>query len=269
MLQKVFMDHLQRTVKIVVPPRRIISLCPSITETVLALNPPGQVVGRTRYCIHPEETVKSITAVGGTKKVDFDLIDQLQPDLIIAEKEENPKEVVETLEKKYPVYVVNVENMDDALKMITDLGSILGCMETATQMTEVVSSKWKALLRPSKTYRVAYLIWRKPYMAVSSDTFIHCVLEGLGFDNVFSYYPGRYPEINVEDLKNQNPDFIFLSSEPFPFKETHIKELKDQYEAASSVLVDGEMFSWYGVRMLEATHYFSWLMKVLEGKIQA
>ncbi len=265
MSEKMLQDHLQRTVTIHDPPTRIISLCPSITETLYALQLLDRIVGRTRYCIHPAEEVSRAAVVGGTKQINMDAVDLLKPDLIIAEKEENPKEMIEQLASRYPVYVTNVENFEDALKMIADLGILCARGAEAEIMVKHISESFQIIPSADKPIKVAYVIWNNPYMAAGRTTFINSNLELCGFHNVFKQRPERYPVITVEDLRNSEPDLILLSSEPYPFQEKHRDELARQQLEARTVLVDGEYFSWYGVRMIDAASYFQQLILSLKG----
>jgi len=246
-----FIDDLNRKIEVPTPPQKVISLCPSITETLIELD--INVIGRTKFCIHPKEKIQQIQIVGGTKSVHYDRIHHLKPDLIICEKEENTPEIVETLEKQYPVYVVNVESWKDGLKMMTNFGKIF--------QQEKKIDEWLKLLPESpptivQKKRVAYLIWKEPLMTVGKTTYINDVLNSLGFINPFENRPERYPQISFEELQSAELDFLFLSSEPFPFKDKHIQEFKQNLPDVHIQIVDGEMFSWYGVRMIRAIDYF-------------
>ncbi|QYY44361.1 ABC transporter substrate-binding protein [Aneurinibacillus thermoaerophilus] len=263
MENKTVIDHAERAVTFHFPPQRIVSLCPSLTDTLFALGLKEKIVGRTQFCIHPAEQVKNVRRVGGTKQIKMDVIKELQPDLIIAEKEENPKEMVEALAERYPVYVTDVENYTDALRMIRDLGQITGTEDAAQHIITRIETNF-ASLKPTRDVRVAYLIWQKPYMAAGNHTYIHSLLEKCGFVNVFRDFPGRYPTVMEADLREEAPDFIFLSSEPFPFKETHRNVFHEQFPDSVPLLVDGEMFSWYGVRMIKAALYFNTLIHTIE-----
>lgn len=260
---KILKDDLQRTVLFQFPPKRIISLCPSITETLYALHLSDQIVGRTRYCIHPASQIKRAKIVGGTKQIKEDIVAQLKPDLIIAEKEENPKEMIENLAKNFPVYVTNVENYNDALKMISSLGRICKREESAEKLVKEIIKRFQQLHLVDQA-RVAYVIWKKPYMVAGNHTFIHAILEKCGFINVFKDYPGRYPVVTIEDLKQANLNFIFLSSEPYPFKDRDKIEFVTNVPSAKPILVDGEIFSWYGVRMIKAVDYINHLIKEMK-----
>ena len=254
-------DPLGKEVHYSYPPQRIISLCPSITETLFELGLEEQVVGRTRYCIHPESLVSKVQTVGGTKKVNAKKIAALQPDLIIAEKEENPREIVETLSKIHPVYTTEVKTYNDALTMIKSIGKLIDRETSALELTEAIERKFRGVESGAKS-RVAYLIWKNPYMAAGQDTYIHSMLERAGLANVFGDRPERYPEITMEDLSSQHPDAILLASEPFPFQEKHCKELQEHFPKTKVMKVDGEI-CWYGSRMIQAAEELNRLRKIL------
>ena len=261
MQKQIVYDHLQRVVNLPKFPQRIISLCPSITETLYTLGLGEKIVGRTHFCIHPEQFIQQATVVGGTKQVKEEVIAKLNPDLIIAEKEENPKEMVEQLAEKYPVFVANVETYEDALLMIRDLGKITQQIETADALTQKIENQFRSVAN-ARSLKVAYIIWKEPYMAAGNHTFIHSLLEKCGFVNVFKDYPGRYPMITREDFEKESPDYIFLSSEPYPFKASHKAEF--QFGNSVPVLVDGELFGWYGARTEQFPGYFRLLLQELK-----
>lgn len=253
-------DHLGRSVAVPFPPKRIVSLCPSLTETLFALGVGERVVGRTQFCIHPAEALADVVRVGGTKQVKDDVLASLAPDLIIAEKEENPKEMVERLAESYPVYVTDVETYEDALYMIRDLGKVVGARGEAKQIISKIEAGF-AELAPVDGVRVAYFIWQNPYMVPGDHTYIHSLLSRCGFVNVFAEAEGRYPTVTEEEIRAVAPDYLFLSSEPFPFVEKQREEFAARFPDSTVVLVDGEMFSWYGSRMVAAADY---LRKLVE-----
>lgn len=261
---KTIQDHLGRTLTYSFPPQRIISLCPSQTETVFSLGLDKQIVGVTNYCIHPADKIATIQKIGGTKKINYSLIETLHPDLVIAEKEENTIEIVDKLSQKYPVYVTNVENYDGALKMITDLGILTNTETQANQLVENIKQRFLNLI-PANNIKVAYFIWRKPFMVAGSNTFIHSILQRAGFHNVFENYEGRYPKITSENIANCGADYVFLSSEPYPFTEKHIAEIRNFLPTATVILVNGEMFSWYGSRMLFSVDYLNKLIEKMSN----
>jgi ABC-type Fe3+-hydroxamate transport system substrate-binding protein len=209
------------------------------------------VVGRTRFCIHPAPEVGSITRVGGTKEVHFDRIEALHPDLIICEKEENTPEMVSRLSAAYPVVVFDVRSVDGAIGMIASLGHLTALPEAAT-LAARIRQTWTALIPRHPAPRTAYLIWRQPWMGAGQDTYIGDVLRRSGYTNVLETLPGRYPVVTPDQLRALAPELVLLSSEPFPFGAAHMEEVQAWLPDADIRLVDGEVFSWYGVRMLKA-----------------
>jgi iron complex transport system substrate-binding protein len=256
-------DDLGRAVRHPAQPRRIVSLCPSQTETLLALGLGERVVGRTRYCIHPAAEVSRITEVGGTKQPRLDAVRGLQPDLIIAEKEENRREDVEALAQEFPVYVTDVRSVDDALRMIGTLGRLCGCVPAAATLTQQIAERFSRLKPLDPPRRAAYLIWRKPWMAAGNDTYIHGVLTRCGLANVFAAHAGRYPETTPEEIKQLAPEVLLLSSEPYPFEEKHVRDFAQRLPESRVRLVDGEAFSWYGARMRPAADTLQQLLREL------
>jgi ABC-type Fe3+-hydroxamate transport system substrate-binding protein len=242
-------------------PRRIISLVPSQSELLSDLGLEQQTVGITKFCVHPDTWFRTKQRVGGTKTVNMEAIRQLGPDLIIANKEENVQEQVELLAREYPVWLTDISNLDDALQMINDIGALTGKNEKARDIRQQISSSFSSL-NPAMPVNCAYLIWSKPYMAAGGDTFIHDMLTRCGFNNVFADKM-RYPEINTSELQAANCELLLLSSEPYPFKQKHIDELAQQLTDVQVMLVDGEMFSWYGSRLLQAPAYFQELINSL------
>ena len=260
-----FTDQTGRTITLDQPPRRIISLVPSQTEMLADLGLAEEVVGLTKFCVHPREWFNSKPRVGGTKQVRLDQVHALKPDLVIANKEENVKEQVEELEKHYPVWVSDVNNLADAYEMIGQIGSMTGKTAEAAKIIDSIKANFAQLSAPDLKPSAAYLIWRNPYMTIGGDTFIHAMLETAGFRNVFKQSL-RYPEITIEQLKQANPGVLLLSSEPFPFKEKHREELQELLPSVKILLVDGELFSWYGSRLRLAPAYFEKLQAVCYGQ---
>ena len=255
-----FTDQTGHTIQLARKPQRIISLVPSQTELLFDLGLNEEVVGITKFCVHPQQWFHNKTRIGGTKHVKPDIIHQLQPDLIIANKEENVKEQVEELAVRYPVWISDVNNLEDACEMITQVGAITGKERNALLLITKIKAKFSQLAIHSPKTRVAYLIWQNPYMTAGGDTFIHSMLEAAGFENVFADRK-RYPEITPDDLQVAHCQLLLLSSEPFPFKQKHLEELQSLLPEMKIILVDGEMFSWYGSRLAEAPAYFAKLYR--------
>lgn len=250
-----YTDQLGRTITLTnFPPQRIVSLVPSQTELLADLELEDSVVGITKFCVHPAGWLKQKTIVGGTKQLYLDRIRVLQPDLIIANQEENDKEQVEALAQEFPVWVSKVVDLASAFEMIEEVGRICHKGKVAGELVKKIQTTFAQLQEMPKR-SAAYLIWRKPYMVSGGDTFINALLQKAGFDNVFGEQ-NRYPEVSIADLQAAKPEVILLSSEPFPFKEKHIAELQNHCPQAVIKLVDGELFSWYGSRLLHSAGYF-------------
>ncbi len=241
-------------------PQRIISLVPSITELLHHLGLEEETVGITKFCVHPQSWYRSKTRVGGTKTLHKKVIDELKPDLIIANKEENVKDQIEELAREYPVWVTDVNCLEDAFKMIDDIGILTGKYSEAATLNKKIIAQFEALQSSiTQKFRVLYLIWREPYMTIGSDTFINDMLLYCGFDNTFAHH-NRYPALNDSQLITTDYQLLLLPSEPFPFKQKHADELQKMLPDKKVILVDGEMFSWYGSRLLMATEYFKHLI---------
>jgi len=254
-----FKDQLNRTVHFPSQPNRIISLVPSQTELLIDLGLKDRLIGITKFCVHPKNLRDDIAVVGGTKTVHYHKIEVLRPDLIICNKEENTLEMVQELEKICPIWLSDIANLEQSLDMIERLGDLLGARGKASAIIDSITSEKNAFERLMKTRpmkKVAYLIWKSPYMAAGTDTFIHSLLEMNQFQNIIS--ETRYPEISIEQLREA--DLVLLSTEPFPFKESDVSELKSQLNGEVRV-VDGEYFSWYGSRLAKAFAYFRTLHK--------
>ena len=238
-------------------PKRIISLVPSQTELLFDLGLDERISGITKFCIHPATKVRNKPVVGGTKTLNLNRIRSLRPDLIIANKEENTREQIEELQHHYVVHITDVATLPDALNMIREVGALVGKTQESEKMASQIDTSLRSLslINLSDRPTVAYFIWRKPYMVAANATFIHSMLEVAGFRNVFADQT-RYPEIIPDDLKAAQPDLIFLSSEPYPFTQKHIAEVQEICPLSHVLIVDGEVFSWYGSRLLRASDYF-------------
>jgi len=241
---------------------RIVSLVPSQTELLYDLGLDEQVVGITKFCVHPQQWFHSKTRVGGTKSVHIDRVMALQPDLIIANKEENIKEQVDALAAQFRVWTSDISNLTQAIQMIESIGQMTRTVTRATAIADTIRHRFAQLTPQPVPVRTAYLIWQDPYMTVGGDTFIHDMLTRCGFENIFGDLQ-RYPSITVEEIKNRHCQLLLLSSEPFPFKQQHINELQQQLPSTKILLADGEMFSWYGSRLLLAPAYFELLIEGL------
>jgi ABC-type Fe3+-hydroxamate transport system substrate-binding protein len=230
-------------------PQRIVSLVPSQTELLYDLGLGDRVVGITKFCVHPSHWQKEKIKIGGTKTVHLQKVLDLKPDLILANKEENDREQVEYLAQYCPTHTTDVKTLADALDMIATVGTLTGTQTAAADLVTRIRAVFDRLPQFDAPRSAAYLIWRKPYMVAGGDTFIQDMLHYAGFSNVFAHLM-RYPECAVQDLVAAAPQYLLLSSEPYPFKDKHIAELQSICPNAVIQLVDGEMFSWYGSRLL-------------------
>lgn len=257
-----FIDQLRRKITLPDIPQKIISLVPSQTELLFDLGLDEEVIGITKFCVHPNKWLKNKTRIGGTKNIDIEKIASLKPDLVIANKEENIKEQIEALKAIAPVWVSDVNNLMDALEMIEMVGLLVNKKQNADLFAEQIRSSFNTLETISNKPKTCYLIWREPFMTVGGDTYINNLMQHAGFDNVFAYAK-RYPSITIKDMVDSKCELVLLSSEPYPFKEKHLLELRAQLPNAKLLLVDGGMFSWYGSRLLKVPAYF----KKLQNKL--
>ncbi|WP_443938611.1 helical backbone metal receptor [Pedobacter sp. MW01-1-1] len=264
-MYKTFTDQMGREITLSFPPKRIVSIVPSQTELLFDLGLDTEVIGLTKFCIHPIEKFAERTKVGGTKKVNIDLIKALKPDLIIGNKEENTQSDIEELGTYFPVWMSDIFNLEDAMNTISQIGELVDRSPEAAYLNHLIAAGFTDLktlaLQKQIHKKVLYLIWRKPYMAAGTNTFINEVLLSNGMLNVVQI--DRYPELTTDKLKELNPALVLLSSEPYPFAEKHVAELQEIMPNAQILLVDGEMFSWYGSRLVKAVQYFFEFQKKL------
>jgi ABC-type Fe3+-hydroxamate transport system substrate-binding protein len=264
-MQKTFTDQLGREITINYPPARIVSLVPSQTELLFELGLSEEIAGITKFCIHPAAQFKKKTKVGGTKKLNLELIRSLQPDLIIGNKEENTREDIEALSKEFPVWMSDVTSLEDALVAITQIAALVDRQPEAAYLNHLIEAGFRDLqtlaLQLGIDKTVAYIIWKDPYMAAGRNTFISDMLNRTGLNNVVR--ENRYPELSLNELQDLQPQLVFLSSEPYPFAEKHIAEIQTVLPAAKIMLVDGEIFSWHGSRLVKAVQYLFQLQPLL------
>lgn len=248
-------------------PKRIVSLVPSQTELLYDLGLEDAIVGITKFCVYPIHFKSTKAIVGGTKNVRIDKIKALQPDIIICNKEENTQEIVAELSQVCPVWVTDIHTIADNLQMIHDFGQLFNKRTEAQKWIDKINytySDFQQFIKEKPIKKVAYFIWANPHMVAGNDTFINELLQLNHFENIYKVKEGRYPEIELKKIRLEgDPDYVFLSSEPFPFKDEHAFEIGRFTHHAKTVFVDGEMFSWYGSRLLKAFDYF----KLLHSKI--
>jgi iron complex transport system substrate-binding protein len=255
-----FIDQIGITHTFETTPKRIVSLVPSQTELLYDLGLEESIVGITKFCVHPYHFKSTKKIIGGTKKVHVEKIRLLQPDIIIANKEENTQEIVEQLSKICPVWVTDIITLDDNLNMIRDFGMLFNKRTEAQKWIDKITfahQDFVSFIKSKEVQKVAYFIWANPYMVAGNNTFINEMLKLNNFQNIYVNREERYPEVIIQKMRIQgDPDLAFLSSEPFPFADEHAFELGRYTHHAKTVFVDGEMFSWYGSRLIKAFAYF-------------
>lgn len=263
-----FTDQMNRTVEVNFPPGRIISLVPSQTELLYDLGLDENVTGITKFCIHPPAWFKGKPKVGGTKKINLKVISELRPDLVIGNKEENEKQQIEELMKHFPVWMSDIKSLEDAITMITSIGKLTGRSEKSAEIAMEISGRFNQFgynLRKIKFSRrnAVYFIWKKPYIAAGKNTFINAMIERCGLKNAIRHSTARYPAVSAEELQRIDPEIIFLSSEPYPFRAGHIAGFQKICPGAKIIPVDGKIFSWYGSHLLKAPDYFLKVIKTI------
>jgi iron complex transport system substrate-binding protein len=255
----VFYDQLNRKVELEETPKRIVSLVPSQTELLVDLGLEDKLVGVTKFCVHPQELRQKKEVVGGTKQVNIDKVRRLAPDIILCNKEENTPQMVTELEELAPVHVSDVKSIDDAIELIREYGEVFGTREKAFEIAGKIleqQNDFRKFIVEKPVKKVAYFIWKRPWMAVGKETFIDHLLRLNNFENVFFGEKSRYPEVEMKDVADKKPDLIFLSTEPFPFKEEDKEAFEKVVRRDGIHIVDGEYFSWYGSRLVAAFSYF-------------
>ena len=253
----IFKDQMGRELELSSVPKKIISLVPSQTELLFDLGAGERVVGITKFCVHPKKWFENKKRVGGTKKVDLEIVRSLKPDLIIANKEENTFEDVLKLQDIAPVWISDVNSLHDAKEMILSIGSIIARDKEANELVRDIEFSFEAIKKLNG--KALYFIWKDPYLVAGRNTFIGSMLHEAGFEN--SCQNERYPEVHPESIGS--PEFIFLSTEPFPFNNEHLEQFKTWFPMSKVCLVDGEMFSWYGSRLKKSPAYFNELIQKL------
>lgn len=258
-------DQLKRRLAVSEIPQRIVSLVPSQTELLVDLGLKDNLIGITKFCVHPQNLRKEIPLVGGTKQVNLEKIKAANPDIIFCNKEENTLEMVEELEKIAPVHVSDIYTLEDSFEMMAQYGTLFSKEETVAELIQKIRAEFHSFqeyISNKPVQKVAYFIWKKPWMVAGGSTFIDYMLTQNRFENVYKNID-RYPEI---DLKNMpSVDLVLLSSEPFPFSEKHLEDFNKIVPSKKIHLTDGEYFSWYGSRLLGAFRYFRKLHEAIDG----
>ena len=250
------------------PERRIVCLVPSITELLCDLGLDAALVGRTGFCIHPRELVRSIPKIGGTKDVDLEKLRSLSPTHVIVNVDENRKEDAQAIAGFVPALVVThpLGPMDN-LALYRLIGDIFGREREAEALCtrfEAAHAALQAAARAFSSQRVLYLIWKKPWMTVSRDTYVSRMLALVRWETVPETATDRYPKISLEETVG-DAAIVLLSSEPYRFRESDAGELREQLPGRKVALIDGEMTAWYGSRAIGALGYLARFRAALES----
>lgn len=257
----IYKDQLNRKLKLNKTPKRIVSLVPSLTELLVDLGLEDSIVGVTKFCVHPKYLRKQKTIVGGTKTIHFEKIKALQPDIILCNKEENSQEIIQSLMGLAPIHISDIYLVEDCYELIKMYGDIFKVNNKAKTLIEAIElERQRFKLEKKEPKKVAYFIWKKPWMVAASTTFIDAMINEAGLVNVFKQET-RYPEINLNHPLLEKAEMLLLSSEPFPFKQKHIDDLRQYFPNKDIRIVDGELFSWYGSRLEKSYQYFETLCR--------
>jgi len=243
------------------PPRRLVSLVPSLTETLCHLGLADALVGVTVYCREPADVLRDKTRVGGEKDPDLATIRALAPDLVLANVEENVRAHVDALRAEgIPVWVTYPRTVSEGIAMIRDLGRVTATESRADALAADLETQYRTVREQragTAPVRVFYAIWRGPYMTIGGDTYIHDVLRVCGAINVFGDHPQRYPTVTLDEVAARSPEVIVLPDEPFRFRRVHVADFAPYREVPAVRdgrihLVDGKPFSWHGPRIADA-----------------
>jgi ABC-type Fe3+-hydroxamate transport system substrate-binding protein len=243
---------------------RIVSLVPSITELLFDLGLGAQLVGRTGFCVHPTDRVRKVSKVGGTKTIDVPRIKRLQPTHLIVNIDENPQALVEEVARFVPhVIVTHPTHVRDNLALYRLLGGIFGRDEQAGTLCRRFESAYAQCTGQAAGWprqKVLYLIWKSPWMTVSTDTYIADMLSAIGWNNAAPKSNVRYPTVELTPRTLAGVSFVLLPSEPYGFRERHCVEILELLPPGSKTrvaLIDGAMTSWYGSRAIEGLDYLA------------
>lgn len=263
----IFKDQCGREIQLKDFPLRIVSTVPSQTELLCSLGLENNIVGITAYCVHPKNLLADKENIGGTKDLQIEKIQKLKPDLIISNKEENVRQQIEKLAKTIPVWVSDVETLEQGLDLISEIGDLTGRkIEAEDLLTQIYIEK--KVLKKTPSLRTLYFIWKDPFMAAGTSTYIGDILDFNGLKNIAPTNEERYPQMAFDKLEDFDPELILLTSEPYAFSTKEAHELALKFPNALVKIVDGEMFTWYGSRVLLAMKYFQKLSKELRLHFQ-
>jgi ABC-type Fe3+-hydroxamate transport system substrate-binding protein len=255
-----FIDQTGHSIELGTKATRIVSLVPSQTELLAHFQLHDETVGITKFCLLPQQWFESKSRIGGTKTVNLEKLRSLKPDLILANKEENDREQVETLKEEFPVWTSDIADPEDSLAMIRSVGNLTGKQNEAEKLAKEIEEGLSSMSTFDRMSAL-YLVWNEPMMVAGTDTFINSMMRLAGFENMIEH--PRYPEY---EAGKSSPDVVLLPSEPFPFGEKHLQRFREMFPSSKIMLVDGQMFSWYGSRMLHFPEYIRELRQLLQSQ---
>jgi ABC-type Fe3+-hydroxamate transport system substrate-binding protein len=263
-------DASGETLSLAAPPRRIVSLIPSVTEILFALGVGDAVAGCTIYCTEPAEGVRAKRRVGGEKNPNLEAIRALGADLVLANVEENVREHVDTLRGwGIPVFVTYPRTVRQGIQLVRDLADLIGAGEHGRRLADQLVAELdriEADVARRPRHSVFCPVWRHPYMTINADTYVHDMLRVCGGDNLFADRPRRYPEVTLDEVAAARPDVILLPDEPYRFRRAHIADFSaypdvPAVRAGRIHLVDGKLLSWYGPRIARALEILPELLR--------
>ncbi len=237
---------------------KILSLVPSLTELMFDLGLENSLVGRTAFCVHPKNRIKSIPSIGGTKQVNWEKVEAAAPTHALVNIDETPKELAEALSGKgiIPIVTHPIAPQDN-LELFRFFGRLFDREDQAEKLCQSFDSAWeelKTIQADLPDRKVLYLIWKDPFMTVSQDTYISQMLNLINWHSLGHDENRRYPEVPSTSDSIEKADLILFATEPFPFKDENLKEFSQEHPEIKAELkiVDGEVFSWYGSRSIQS-----------------
>ena len=265
-----YVDALERTLEVKSPPRRIVSLVPSLTEALFSLGRGKTVVGVTNFCVEPREATGAVPKVGGTKTLNVPRVLELKPDLVVASAEENRKEDIEALVRSgLSVFVTLPTTVAEAIDLLEQLAQMTGAGRTGGRL---VAEARKALAETlaanegRQPVRTFCPIWRNPWMTVGPGAYMHDFITVCGAANVFEWRHERYPRVALAEVAERDPEVILLPDEPYRFSERHLPEIRALTEVravreARIYLLEGKHLCWYGPRIAGSLRFVSGLLR--------
>jgi ABC-type Fe3+-hydroxamate transport system substrate-binding protein len=260
-----FTDQVGYQIKLKSEVNSIVSTVPSQTELLFDLGLGSKVKGVTRFCVHPKNAVADIPKIGGTKNLDIEKIREINPDIIIGNKEENIKEQVKKLKTDFPVWLSDIKSTRDALDMMTEIGEITQTKGKAVELVNEIQQLLNELaeIGSDRKRKALVFIWKNPYMVAGRDTYMHELLKLLGYETAIHRDDERYPQVTMDQVEESEPDLLLFTSEPFPYSSRELQIFQEKIPNCKKLIVNGEYFSWYGSRMRKSFQYFKQLKRQL------